>query len=1580
MDVTEFKEYADKMSNMLHQIQDHQHLSIYVADYLRGISTLYGVGKVIYDLVDTSIQVLQGLSLDECDFAHLSEMSYFLRSKDAKKGTTYKTQAYFFVLCVFAVAMGKMKLEEVDTDDFDSDEFQEFSAATLDIDTEMDPIEKKLEFYRLRLLDFSRSNPLVHFKRNRTSALQFYTDQIGNIMRDLAKKKKVKISKWNDYHFNIIYRCKICGRYHFKHYDSFNPNSKLSMECPICDENNTHHRKSMVPLDEDLQFGIDEYTCSSCGKKIPIVDIQNGMYQCPDCNTKIQLTSFPYVSLNEVSKPNEHLLLCNLSDKNLYRIITIMQGRAQNMEKNFGLHVLYLACGFLQWTDINGTNYTSPILLCPIHFKNDKNSYYIELDESGEHVFEVNRTLEHMLEGYAKYCSIHLPTFDDEGDVFGAYFTILESYFKNDPTVNQFTKNWKVDRSLGVGLFHYQKLQLETDLSKNKPYYLNHPMIRRICGDEEQEIPLHTSQNQNPFQYLLFDADSSQENVIQKAMDGKSYILEGPPGSGKSQTISNIIALSIGSGKSVLFVTEKATARTIIYENLKEKKLDSTHSLTDYILDFNQFHLRGGAIPRSNFIEEINRVIKLDNIPQSNIFFDQESKNTLHQYIETYQKEFCTMDDSRNSLMGILNQMAQYVSYSMYHEFSKVNSDIYTLLSYLRKYYAFFEKKSIAFDYRTDELYHCIGDDDHEIVDYANLYIEMIQHGDMLLHKVSSTFHLSLKENDRKEYQYLFQLFSKYQSLCPMSNNLLEEVIKEEDTSKLLNYFEERKVEMEEFLPYYDYQEQVHEDLLSAISFEQLNERANEYHSVFKRLKKGYRTLKNEIKSYFKQPIVLKTYDDVMKYVKILNQYYFYREKKKVYDSRNSIDQSYLGYVPKEEAMWDKEIQAIQIIPPIHQVMNDYETCSLSQAAEFLKNFSSNLFDRNIQLAKQFVNEFQDIIDQESFYLQKLNHYFDDELNEICPKIVLRLEKILKNQDRLLEWTHFMEDLKWFYDHRAESLLHEIIEQQDRNYLLVEKRIYRSYYEQMLKDFIEKNHLDHIASFQLDEHISYLNHYANMDLHDLEHAKSYLYDRLFCLRKEAAKNSSSRSQLLSNKAGYSIKKTISENWEYIKSIKPCFMMSPLNVSQYIDIDHPFDLVIFDEASQIFTEDALASIVRGKQIIIVGDSKQLPPCDFFRAQDMYQDDQDDLFEDDQNQENSILNDTTKALGDISIQLNWHYRSYDESLIAFSNEHFNYHLITFPAAIKDVNDGIEYISVPYDENLCYSSGKNGTHTNQKEASKVVETLWREINHPERSKYSLGVVAFSNAQADAIREEWNDFRKDTAKDAIIKAWEATHEEIIFCNLDTMQGDERDTMLISICYSLDKNDKFLLTYLGRIRLSSGKKRLNVAITRARHRMIVISMLENQRLKRAIEESLALEENKEGAKSLYEFLEYASSFKNENHIPTMPPSSEIVKSICEVLDQEQIVYDTEIGRSKCKINIGIRKMPFNGDYLLGIIVDDPGRSDFDSSREYARLTEEILRNKYHWDIYRIYPLSWIHQYEQEKDKLIRKIRSIIGH
>ena len=588
----------------------------------------------------------------------------------------------------------------------------------------------------------------------------------------------------------------------------------------------------------------------------------------------------------------------------------------------------------------------------------------------------------------------------------------------------------------------------------------------------------------------------------------------------------------------------------------------------------------------------------------------------------------------------------------------------------------------------------------------------------------------------------------------------------------------------------------------------------------------------------------------------------------------------------------------------------------------------------------------------------------------------------MAERNRLSGFAQANELLKKRFAGDAKIILDECLDRRALTKEAVMKALNKAYYLHRLQDFASKNGLNQIASFSVREHRKMLRSFAEADVRVLEGSPTRLYDLLSTRLEQEAVSRKGKSRVglgkIESHVGFASRDTILANFDFIKVIKPCFMMSPLNVSQYLDISLSFDLVIFDEASQIFVEDALPSIVRGKQVIIAGDSKQLPPCDFFKAGDITRDDEESYLEEEMKIGPSLLDVASSYLSDSFISLSWHYRSQDESLISFANDYMEYGLITFPSSYHNPNHGIRYHFVPYHEDTCYDEGKSGSHTNIGEAEKIVNILYSEMCHPERKDFSLGVVAFSNAQALKIEEMWEDYKSDPSRRPIIEAYEVRHanEPIVFCNLDTMQGDERDTMLVSTCYGKGKDGRFLLSYLGRIRLESGKKRINVAITRARKQMVVVTSLEEDALNRLIASSLSMEENISGAKMLSAFLSYARSGgqKRLNAPLGFKSTTRFTEALCRLLDQNDIPYVCDVGDSDCKVNIAIPCSFDHSSYCLGIIIDDPRRPDFDSPREYARLTEQILRDRYGWKIYRVFPYGFFLDYESASRILLEKI------
>ncbi|MDQ6732855.1 MAG: DNA2/NAM7 family helicase [Nitrospirota bacterium] len=291
-----------------------------------------------------------------------------------------------------------------------------------------------------------------------------------------------------------------------------------------------------------------------------------------------------------------------------------------------------------------------------------------------------------------------------------------------------------------------------------------------------------------------------------------------------------------------------------------------------------------------------------------------------------------------------------------------------------------------------------------------------------------------------------------------------------------------------------------------------------------------------------------------------------------------------------------------------------------------------------------------------------------------------------------------------------------------------------------------------------------------------------------------------------------IRRLLDEAGDIAQALKPCFMMSPLSVSQYLPSTIRFDVVIFDEASQVMPADAVNCIYRGDQLIVAGDQKQLPPTSFFSSTDVETDDEDvpDNFD-------SVL-DLCKASGSMpSIPLTWHYRSLHEDLITYSNYRFyEGKLNTFPGATHIAADlGVhhEYVAGEYK--------RGGGAKNPVEADKVVDRILE--HRKNNSGYSLGVVTFSTAQADAISEA---IERRVDSEPLLAGLMDDHNRLhgfFVKNLESVQGDERDIIIFSVGYGPDEHGKFVMNF-GPLTRKGGQRRLNVAITRARRRVEIVS------------------------------------------------------------------------------------------------------------------------------------------------------------
>lgn len=1586
MQKQDFLSYVARINNLFQNAPNWANESpSIIEDYLKE-SVSYGYGKVIYLFLGKAYGlILKYHGQGDYTVDELAAALYY-----SEGDSTYKLTAFIFVFDLLFAVLGFSSVDDLDLDLIDENDFQDFDSEATVVGV-TDPVEKELKKYAIKLLDITRNNQLVNFRSLKSSGMYIHANDLKTLIEQVIMNKKIYFNSWRPLGLKTILQCKnkSCGRIAIRDYDLSCKKEQPSIPCPVCDAMNIHGRKSMIPIKEKLiVLKNDVYVCENCQNHISFDDLERNNFLCPICGGPV--SSFPVIGKSRFNRLTNSEIISALNDNESKDICKNILGKAKNLYHNFGLHTLYLAVGFLNWTDKDGMSYNSPILLAPINLVLDKakGSYYFEM-ETGGHGFEVNKTLVNMLKAYRPDVSFEIPELNHSR--VASYLSELNLYFKGiDPSVSYIVKNWKVVDEIGIGLFNYQKLQLENDISSHVNEYLEHPVIRRLCKDFEIEIPLGEVIDSDMSRFMLLDADSSQEEVIEASLKGKSFVLQGPPGSGKSQTITNIIATNIAAGKNVLFVTEKASARSIIIDNLARINTDNAESLTKFVLDFDSISKSKRAIGRDTLVNHLNANLvpyTSQKASDQTLLYD----NSLYRgKIERFMRDMVKTDKDGTSYMGLLQEAMPYVNapdMKLDISFNGQRDILHSLLEQGSHYLDLVKNDAVWYDYKLDPLFISKYDglEPDRVKKELDQYIEDVNRLKGLISALyEKGFDVPIKKGDIEKIIPDLTALSNF----PSFNEEVLDLFLAGKIEMVLDHTKKRLEVLSEINRLESYKDlfKTPGDVSDAQSkYTQLSS----YHGLKAMLRIGatYRNLvkfyKDNTSNYKEENF--KSFQDIKRIASDYISYCIYHQRQAQYNQpdQKTLDRKYFDAIIQSEEKWNEIIKDLEYAKELKDNLSlDHYRISDESLKEFFLNEpgSSPLSEELAQLAKDLgdlTSEMNDLLLHVNAHLKQIKGNTNDYV-----KFQSIYQRIAPSHASFENYHLFVELIENFKDASYNAFLSALIDADIKDEKTLSLALNKIYYAELLRK--RKENIPTISNFKTDSHLQLMAQFRDSDLKIIASGGSRLFDKLSLDLKNyslALPRSNGKYVKIVGKTGHAFKDTIVDNWDYIKVIKPCFMMSPLNVSQYIDISLKFDLVIFDEASQIFTEDALASIVRGKQIIIAGDSKQLPPCDFFKAGDITQDDEENYLEEESKLSNSLLDAADSVLNETSISLAWHYRSHDESLIAFANEYMEYGLITFPSARKDPSNGIRYHFIDYKKDKCYDAGKKGTHTNLGEAEKIVELLYEEMQNPDRGEFSLGVVAFSNAQATKIKDMWEDYKNEPSRRDFIKDWEDRHEKepIVFCNLDTMQGDERDTMIISTCYGKDKDEKFNITYLGRIRLASGKKRINVAITRSRRQMIVVTSLKDSLLYSTISNSGALEEHKEGACMLLDFLRYAESFVNKNNSVYAKPTNAFVTSVCEVLDEAGINYKTEIGASECKINVGIIDKNDPDKYALGIIIDDPRRSDFDSPREYARLTSQVLSQKYGWNLYRLFPISWFFDHESEKANLLRMIEKRLG-
>lgn len=422
-------------------------------------------------------------------------------------------------------------------------------------------------------------------------------------------------------------------------------------------------------------------------------------------------------------------------------------------------------------------------------------------------------------------------------------------------------------------------------------------------------------------------------------------------------------------------------------------------------------------------------------------------------------------------------------------------------------------------------------------------------------------------------------------------------------------------------------------------------------------------------------------------------------------------------------------------------------------------------------------------------------------------------------------------------------------------------------------------------------------------------------------------------------------------------ICPCMLMSPMSVAQYINASGlKFDLVIFDEASQMPTCEAVGAIARGKNIIVVGDPKQLPPTAFFTNNQFDEDnaDKEDL--------DSILEDCL-ALSIPSKYLLWHYRSKHESLISFSNAQFYENkLLTFPSP-DDITSKVTFRQI----NGFYDRSR--TRQNRAEADAIIAEIKKRLSSPSLSKQSIGVVTFNSNQQSLIEDLLNEmFDKNPSLEKLATE---VDEPIFIKNLENVQGDERDVILFSVGYGPDKTGKISYNF-GPLNREGGWRRLNVAVSRARYEMIVFSTL----LPDQIDENRS---SAEGVRSLKMFLSYAQKgmlMPTNDRTGGDKEKDGVVSAIAAALMTRGYHVRLNIGSSDYKMDLAVVDPANDQKYIMGIICDGYNYYIARTARD-REITRYKVLELLGWKLFRVWAIDWWNNPGKLLESIITAINSI---
>lgn len=1281
---------------------------------------------------------------------------------------------------------------------------------------------------------------------------------------------------------------------------------------------------------------------------------EDKIYDDEECRKLIETTA--------VSEFRNKRIRTFIKDTDLEATLKFLQRQSKHSLEENGSNTLYLAIGFLKWfeTDKSQKERYAPLILVPVDLvkKIQDRTYHLRLREEES---QVNITL---LEFLRQDFGMDIGGLDPlPMDEHGVDIPLVLNIFRQSIMEK---KRWDILPYSFLGIFSFSRFIMWNDIRNRSDDILSNKVVSSLISGKMEWDPLEVSDELTKLDEsispkdmaVVMSADSSQMKAIEMAAKGESFVLHGPPGTGKSQTITNMIANALYQGKSVLFVAEKMAALSVVQKRLERVGLDpfclelhSNKAQKSAVLSQLEKTLEYGKQKStedfSKTADKINELRTRLNKAVTALHEKTPCGFSVYEFIEKYEKN--------QEKEGVIDFSSDYVNAFTKEHYEEVTAAIASF-GVLAK-----EMGDLFVHPLSDFRFHDYSMEIRkEWMDLLGSYKEKLNNLQQSYDEILNLFSLQT-ESSFKELSYLETILGLSLEAGVVSPVLLKEkaaVIKEEEIRKeivRLKHFVTMAKEMKEhFKPdVFSYDVKSARSRLIEAQGKWIIPKKQMISSLIKEMK--YLALKPEIVN---EQNLTKLYDRIE----------LYHKSKEEANFSDFFQQAFEGMLSGA----DTDLEALE---QFYQV-----ELSLTKAF-YCENLESDKMDRMIYLAVN--GEFMPI-------LEKSKDTVEDFMKAASE--CLLIEKKLMEEyglcfSRFERSEYFIGEMK---DAIEEYLAHSEDMRSYSSFCMAEKTI-NQYGLSELSDLFRKGELraeDALAVFEGNfakaaavfyiSQSQVLSHFSGSSfMADVERFREITDQFEMLTRQEVAmklagnlpdmKSGVAESSELgilkkaikSNGRNMPIRKLFNQIPNLLRRMCPCMLMSPISVAQYIDPSFPkFDLVIFDEASQLPTKEAVGTMARGENVIVVGDPKQLPPTSFFMVNQQNEEE----FLDIEDME-SLLDDCL-AISMPQLHLLWHYRSRHESLIAYSNvTYYDNRLYTFPSPSNQVS-AVEFIPV---EGF-YDRGK--TKQNRAEAEAVIAEIKRRLEDETLCKDSIGVVTFSSVQQELIEDLLSEMLSLNPK---LEEYCATLEEPIFVkNLENVQGDERDIILFSIGYGPDRNGYVGMNF-GPLNQEGGFRRLNVAISRARKAMMIFSTLSPHEI------DLSRTTSK-GVADLKGFLEYASSgnsalyaIKQKENCRTY----EVAKSIAAKLKDNGYESVIGIGSSQYKMEIAVVDPNHPKQFCLGIILDGENILTTPTARDRFILQPSVLSGL-GWKLLNVYTLDWFDTPQREMTRILDAVSKAV--